>query len=129
VQQVKARILEGKAVAKQGRGARGDYGSVDSPAGTARQKHMSGGVPGTSSCNPVNSGYARLPLGNVSSVVVKSFGFRDKEMWVGIAALATPKTVRCGALSAFSAPLTPHCPDVMVIFSSRLSKLSEKFYY
>ena len=99
MQQVKARILEGKAVAKQGKGTRGDYGSVDSPAGTARQKHMSGGVPGTSSCNPVNSGHAGLPLGNVSSVVVKSFGFRDKEAWVGIAALATPRTGSCGALS------------------------------
>ena len=129
MQQVKARILEGKAVAKRGKGTRGDYGSVDSPAGTARQKHMSGGVPGTSSCNPVNSGYAGLPLGNVSSVAVKSFGFRDKETWVGIAALATPRTVRCGALSTFSVPLTSRRPDVTVILSSRLSKLSEKFYY
>lgn len=129
MQQVKARILEGKAVAKRGKGTRGDYGSVDSPAGTARQKHMSGGVSGTSSCNPVNSGYAGLPLGNVSSVVVKSFGFRDKETWVGIAALATPRTVRCGALSTFSVPLTSRRPDVTVILSSRLSKLSEKFYY
>ena len=128
MQQVKARILEGKAVAKQGRGTRGDYGSVDSPAGTARRKHTSGGVPGTSSCNPVNSGYAGLPLGNVSSVVVKSFGFRDRG-WVGIANLATPRTVRYGVLSTFSAPLTSHRPDVMVILSLRLSNLNEKFYY
>ena len=41
---------------------------------------MSGRVPGTSSCNPINLGCAGLPLGDVPSVAVKSFAFRDRDV-------------------------------------------------
>lgn len=77
-----------------GSSQRGQRSRGGPPAGTARREHMSAGVPGTSSCNPANSGCAGLPLGDVPSVAAKSFAFRDRDTWLRVAAPAAPRTVR-----------------------------------